>query len=99
MHVEFQNPELDRLAFDETYVGKWSSALVRAYRKRVNQIRQAPNQKVLYAFKGLRLEKLKKGEMRGKYSMRINDQFRLIVQFTKKNGNDTVTIIKIEDYH
>lgn len=99
MDIEFQDPELDRLAFDETYVGNWSPALVRAYRKRVNQIMQAPNQQVLYAFKGLRLEKLKKGKMRGKYSMRINDQFRLILQFSKKNGKDTLIIIKIEDYH
>ena len=99
MHVEFQDPELDRLAFEGTYVGKWSPALVRAYRKRVNQIRQAPNQQVLYAFKGLHLEKLKKGKMQGKHSMKINDQFRLIVRFSKKNGKDTVIIIKIEDYH
>jgi toxin HigB-1 len=99
MDIEFQDLELDRLAFDQTYIGKWSPALVRAYRKRVNQISQAPNQQVLYAFKGLRLEKLKKGEMQGKYSMRINDQFRLIVQFSKKNGNDTLIIIKIKDYH
>ncbi|MCJ7578115.1 MAG: type II toxin-antitoxin system RelE/ParE family toxin [candidate division Zixibacteria bacterium] len=98
MDIEFQDPELDRLAFDETYVGNWSPALVRAYRKRVNQIMQAPNQQVLYAFKGLRLEKLK-GKMQGKHSMKINDQFRLIVRFTKKNGNDTLIIIKIEDYH
>ncbi len=31
--------------------------------------------------------------------MKINDQFRLIVGFAKKNGKDTVIIIKIEDYH
>ena len=98
MYIEFQDSELDRLAFDGTYFGKWTPSLVRAYRKRVNQIKQAPNQQVLYAFKGLRLEKLK-GKMQGKHSMKINDQFRLIVQFAKKNGKDTVIIIKIEDYH
>lgn len=98
MDIEFQDPELDRLAFDETYIGNWSPALVRAYRKRINQIMQAPNQQILYAFKGLHLEKLK-GKMQGKHSMKINDQFRLIVRFTKKNGNDTLIIIKIEDYH
>ncbi len=98
MDIEFQDSELDRLAFDGTYVGKWTLSLVRAYRKRVNQIRQAPNQQVLYAFKGLHLEKLK-GKRQGKHSMKINDQFRLIVRFAKKNGKDTVIIIKIEDYH
>ena len=98
MDIEFQDPELDQLAFDETYVGNWSPTLVRAYRKRVNLIRHVPNQRVLYAYKGLRLEKLK-GKMQGKHSMRVNDQFRLIVQFAKKKGNDTVIIIKMEDYH
>jgi len=98
MDIEFQDSELDRLPFDETYVGKWAPALVRAYRKRVNQIMQAPNQQVLYAFRSLRLKKLK-GKMQGKHSMRINDQFRLIFRFAKKNGKNTAIIIKIEDYH
>ena len=98
MDIEFQDSELERLAFDESYVGKRSPALVKAYRKQVNLIRNVPNQHVLYAFRALRLEKLK-GKMQGKYSMRINDQFRLIVQFEKKNGKDTVIVIKMEDYH
>lgn len=98
MDIEFQDSELERLAFDESYVGKRSPALVKAYRKQVNLIRNVPDQHVLYALRSLRLEKLK-GKMQGKYSMRINDQFRLIVQFAKKNGKDTVIIIKIKDYH
>ena len=98
MDIEFQDSELERLAFDQSYFGKTSPALVKAYRKKVNLIRNVPDQQVLRAFRSLRLEKLK-GKMQGKYSMRINDQFRLIVQFAKKNGKDTVIVIRIEDYH
>ena len=98
MDIEFQDSELERLAFDKSYVGKRSPALVKAYRNRVNLIKHAPDQQVLYAFKGLHLEKLK-GKRKGKHSMKINDQFRLIVKFAKKNGNDTVIVIKMEDYH
>ena len=98
MDIEFQDSELERLAFDQSYFGKRSPALVKAYRKKVNLIRNVPDQQVLRAFRSLRLEKLK-GKMQGKYSMRINDQFRLIVQFAKKNGKDTVIVIRIEDYH
>ena len=98
MDIDFQDSELERLAFDESYIGALSPSPLKAYRKQLNLIRQSPNRQVLYAFRSLRLEKLK-GKLKDKYSMRINDQFRLIVRFAKKNGKDIIVILKIEDYH
>lgn len=97
MDIEFQDSELERLAFESSYV-TGSLALVRSYRKRINQIMQAPNRQTLYAFRSLRLEKLK-GKRKGQHAMRINDQYRLIVEFGKKNRHEKVVIINIEDYH
>ncbi len=98
MVVEFHDSDLEKLAFDPAYTAKWSPILTRSFRKRINQIKQAPNRQVLYAFKALRLEKLK-GKMKNKHSIRINDQFRLIFQFVKQGGEEKVVIFKIEDYH
>ncbi len=97
MDVEFHDSDLERLAFESSFM-KGSPALVRSYRKRINQIIQAPNRQALYAFKSLRLEKLK-GKREDQHSMRINDQYRLIIEFRKKNKHEKVIIINIEDYH
>jgi proteic killer suppression protein len=41
-----------------------------------------------------RMEKLK-GDLAGKYSIRINDQYRLVFRFENGNAND----VEIVDYH
>lgn len=98
MDVEFQDSELERLATDVTYIGKRSATVVKKFRNRINRIRQAVNRTDLYALKSLRLEKLK-GQRQHQYSMRLNDQYRLIVEFRKENGKEIVNIIEIGDYH
>lgn len=47
--------------------------------------------------KSLHYEKLK-GKRSHQRSMRLNDQFRLIVEIEEANGR-TVVVISIEDYH
>ncbi len=98
MNIEFQDEEYERLAFDLTYLGNRSASLVTLYRNRINRIKSAINRLDLYALKSLRLEKLK-GKRQSQHSMRLNDQYRLIVEFMKGNEGETVRIIKIEDYH
>lgn len=97
MEIEFQDTNLKRLALDAGYTKK-PPALVKGYRKRINQIQQAPSRQVLYAFRSLRLEALK-GKRQGQHSMRINDQYRLIVVFKPINKHEKVVILAIEDYH
>jgi proteic killer suppression protein len=48
--------------------------------------------------KSLHFEKLQ-GSRVGQYSMRLNDQWRLIIKFKSKGGDKTVLVISIEDYH
>ena len=98
MDVEFQDSELERLASDVTYMGKRSATVVKKFRNRINRIQQAVNRTDLYALKSLRLEKLK-GQRQQQYSMRLNDQYRLIVEFRKESGKEIVNIIEIGDYH
>ena len=98
MDIEFQDAEFDRLAFDGSYSGSWSSAIIRGYRKRLNVIMQAPSRQTLYAFRGLRLEKLG-GKYKGYHSVRINKQYRIRLKFVNANGGEKVRIIQIEDYH
>jgi len=44
------------------------------------------------------VEKLK-GDRKDEYSMRINDQFRLVFTIEKGKHGNTLVILGIEDYH
>jgi len=52
----------------------------------------------LYRFKSLHLEKLRGGHA-GQYSMRVNDQFRLIARFATQPDGQMCVVIEVVDYH
>ena len=64
----------------------------------MQEIRAADDERVFYAMKSLRFEKLK-GSRSQQRSMRLNKQFRLIVELEGEPPTKTVVIIGIEDYH
>ena len=64
----------------------------------MQQIRAADTEMDLYAMNSLRLEKLK-GKRKHQHSMRLNDQWRLILEFREGTPNRKLLIVGIEDYH
>ena len=98
MKVEFQKPELEDMAYNPSYRGKWSAAIVKAYRKVLNWIKQAGSSQDLRGMRSLRMEKLK-GQRKHQSSLRLNNQFRLIVELGSEDRIEVVRIIDIEDYH
>jgi toxin HigB-1 len=98
MDVRFVDADLERLETDPGYLGGWPMAIVRAYRKRLNFIRQATNETDLYAWKSLHIEKLK-GARSGQWSMRLNDQWRLVFVIESQGQEKWLTVLGIEDYH
>ena len=99
-HVEpiFQDKSLDRLETDPHFDGGHPSEVVKAFRKRMQQIRAAPDERVFYSQRSLRFERLA-GARKHQYSMRLNDQWRLILEFRGNGSDKKVAIIGIEDYH
>lgn len=79
---------------DPTY----ADAIVRAYRLRIQAIRGAKDERDFYNMRSLRFEKLQ-GKRQHQYSMRLNDQFRLILEFDGHGPEKTIVIVAIEDYH
>ena len=73
-------------------------AIVRAFRKRMQQIRAAADERDFYSLKSLHFEKLK-GNRQDNYSMRLNDQYRLILRLEGEAPKKVVRLIGIEDYH
>lgn len=98
MDVTFGNDDLDRLEVDPAFNMGLPEGVVRAYRKRLQAIRSAPDERDFYALKSLHYEKLK-GQRQRQRSMRLNAQYRLIVEVDDGAHDRRVTIIGIEDYH
>ena len=98
MDVEFANQDLDRLETDLDFNAGFSSAVVRVYRKRMQMIRAAVDERAFYAMRSLHFEKLK-GDRSHQHSMRLNKQWRLILELNKRRRNTVVVIVDIEDYH
>jgi toxin HigB-1 len=98
METEFADKSLQRLESDLAFDGGFSREVVRAFRKRMQMIRAARDERDFYALKSLHFEKLK-GDHEGQYSMRLNQQWRLILEIEKQSNGSTVVIISIVDYH
>ena len=98
MEIEFKDKSLDSLETDPAFDAGFSVAVVRAYRKRIAFIRQALDERDLYAMKSLHFEKLK-GARAGQSSIRLNKQWRLILEFKVEQQEKLVLVISIEDYH
>lgn len=98
MEVDFDDPDLDRLEVDATFDAGFAPAVVRGFRKVMQAIRAAPDERDLYRLKGLRFEKLK-GKRRHQHSLRINDQWRLIVELRGEAPAKRVGVVEIADYH
>jgi proteic killer suppression protein len=98
MRVRFAPGPLEQLEADPKSTGGFSAEIVRLYRKRMNLIRSAADERDLYALKSLHFEKLKgaRGEDR---SIRLNGQWRLVIRLEGEGSSKTVVILSIEDYH
>jgi proteic killer suppression protein len=98
MEVRFEDASLDRLETDPEYAGGYDQAIVRAFRLRMQMIRAALDERAFYELKSLHFEKLK-GDRSHQHSMRLNKQWRLILEFDGSGSTKIVCIIAIEDYH
>lgn len=98
MDVEFADSKLDRLEEDAQFQAGYADSVVRGFRKVMQAIRAAVDERDLYELKSLHFEKLK-GDRSHQRSLRINLQWRLIVEIKERNNEHYIQIIGIEDYH
>jgi len=98
MEVRFRDKDLDQLEIDPKFDGGFAQAVVRAFRKRMQVIRAAEDERAFYALKSLHFEQLK-GDRDKQHSMRLNGQWRLILELVGTRTDKVVFVISIEDYH
>ncbi len=98
MDVHFEDAELGRLEADPGFTAGLDAAIVKVFRKRMQFIRAATDERAFYNMKSLHYEKLK-GDRDGQRSMRLNDQWRLLLRIEQDDTGKWVVIISIADYH
>ncbi len=74
-----------------------NSGLVKRFRKVLQFIRAAADERDFYGMKSLHFEKLEgRGDQR---SLRLTKKWRLIVELVGEAPNKRVRVFRIEDYH
>lgn len=97
MRVEYRDEVLRRLAEEIDFSPKeWSRDVIKAYRKKIQFLVAAKDERDLGALPGVRLEQIH-GDRDGQSSIRLNDQFRLIVRF-KTDGDRVAVPLELVDY-
>jgi toxin HigB-1 len=97
MDVTFKDQSLDRLETDATYSAGFGNDVVKAFRKTMQHIRAAQDERTFYARNSFRFEKLE-DDRQGQYAMRLNKQWRLIIELHGK-APKIVHVVEITDYH
>ena len=97
MQVRFVKDDLDKLELDATFTAGYSPAIVKAFRRRMSVIRAAKDERDLRAMKSWHFEKLS-GNREHQYSIRLNLQFRLILEIDSSQTGNTIVVVAIEDY-
>lgn len=73
---------------------RYQPDIVKRYRKRVETLIAAPSAETLYKFNSLNFEALT-GDKAGRYSIRVNDQYRVEFTFNVSSDMPMITICNI----
>jgi addiction module HigA family antidote len=90
LQIKFKNRGLDRLEIDARFTGGFGPDVVKAFRRRIQAIRAALDERDLVSVRGNNFEKLK-GDRSHQYSMRLNDQWRLILEIRKSTPKNILS--------
>ena len=104
MKVVFENKDLLYIYENGKEKGKptFSKEIVRGFIRKINILIEVNSTFELTQFKSLNFEQLK-GSLKGFHSVRVNDQYRIILKINEESdGLSTVEIVEIRqltDYH
>jgi len=80
MDVRFEDSDLERVEREANFTAKLSPALVKAFRKRMQMVRAAHDERDFYAMKSLHYEQLKDKSLNVQKSVRENVQLHFLRQ-------------------
>lgn len=97
MEVEFANESLKEMDEKPDCNGGCSAELARSFRKVIRFIRSATDERDFRSMRSLHFGKLKRSYKQ--YSMRLDKQWRLIVEIKENEPKNIIVVISIADYH
>ena len=100
MNVAFADDDLRRLYSDPEYQAGYSTEIIRSFRRKVQFLIDAPDERSLKNWRSLNYERLK-GKRKHEWSIRLNGPWRLILQRQETDTDTGVILILtgIEQYH
>lgn len=98
MNLEFDDKGLRSLDTDLQETGGFSEGIVKRFRFVVGFIAAAQDERDFRILPGLRFEKLK-AKRAHQHSLRLNDQWRLIIEIRGEGPQKRIGAIEIADYH
>ena len=100
MRIVWGNRKLLRLYHGSKGAPRLPGSVIAAFFDVVLSLRAATDERRLYAAKGMHCEKLKgKRAARDEYSVRLNDQWRLVFTIEQDLVGKFLRIIELVDYH
>lgn len=98
MDVVFADPKLALVETEEVGKTKLPVSVIQSARRKLTVLRAAIDDRSLRNWKSLHYEKLK-GDRDGLRSIRLNDQYRMVLSLDETTNPQTATVLAIEDYH
>lgn len=98
MRIVFADDGLALIETEQAGFTRLSVSVIKSARRKLTVLRAAVDDRSLRNWKSLHYEKLK-GDLEGIRSIRLNDQFRMVFNLDENTEPQTITILRIEDYH
>ncbi|MBW8011506.1 MAG: hypothetical protein FVQ83_09750 [Chloroflexi bacterium] len=98
MKFEFDDPDLEEVYYDRSKSLGYTPAIDKGFRKVVGFIASAHTELDLRKMTGLHYHKLKGGRKHQR-GLDITDKWRLIVERVRENGELSLLIVLVENYH
>ncbi|MBO6678063.1 type II toxin-antitoxin system RelE/ParE family toxin [Parvibaculum sp.] len=98
MRIEFADESLERICTDEAHKLGLPISVIKAARRALVKLEQAPDERTLRNWKSFRYKKLK-GQREGQRQIRVNDQYRIVFELLDDERPPVARILEIDDTH
>lgn len=98
MKVRFDNDDTELVETDQAHRLRLPVEVIQAARRKLRLLREAADERDLYALKSLHYEKLQ-GDLDGQRSIRLNNKWRLILEVDKETDPIEIVIKEISNHY
>ena len=98
MKIVFRDQRLALIQTERAAETRLPISVIKSCREKLVILAAAPDERTLRNWRSLRYEKLK-GEREGQHSIRLNNQWRLVIEMDTTQKPPAIIVVAVEDYH